>query len=114
MKMKTLLMALSGLFLASSLPAYAQVKIGVISSATGPTALVGIPQKNTVSLLPAKIGDLTVEYIALDDASDPTASVTAVKKLISEQNVDAIIGPSGSPNAMGASFSRSRHWARLK
>ncbi|PKO57828.1 MAG: branched-chain amino acid ABC transporter substrate-binding protein [Betaproteobacteria bacterium HGW-Betaproteobacteria-19] len=82
--------------------AFAQVKVGVIASSTGPTALVGIPQKNTVPLLPTKIGDLTVEYIALDDASDSTASVTAVKKLLSEQNVDAIIGPSGSPNAMGA------------
>ncbi|ANQ85182.1 ABC transporter substrate-binding protein [Azoarcus olearius] len=81
--------------------AFAQVKVGVIASATGPTALVGIPQKNTVPLLPTKVGDLTVEYISLDDASDSTASVTAVKKLISEQNVDAIIGPSGSPNAMG-------------
>ena len=80
--------------------AHAQVKIGVVSSATGPTALVGIPQKNTVPLLPTRIGDMSVEYIALDDGSDPTASVTAVKKLISEQNVDAIIGPSGSPNAM--------------
>ncbi|NMG43789.1 ABC transporter substrate-binding protein [Aromatoleum toluvorans] len=85
----------------ASQSALAQVKIGVVSSATGPTALVGIPQKNTVPLLPAKIGDLSVEYVPLDDASDPTASVTAVKKLISEQNVDAIIGPSGSPNAMG-------------
>jgi branched-chain amino acid transport system substrate-binding protein len=101
MKMHRIPMALSGLILAASMSAHAQVKIGVISSATGPTALVGIPQKNTVPLLPAKIGDLTVEYIPLDDASDPTASVTAVKKLISEQNVDAIIGPSGSPNAMG-------------
>ncbi|WP_026296164.1 ABC transporter substrate-binding protein [Aromatoleum toluclasticum] len=101
--MKTLgiRLALSGLVLAASLSAHAQLRIGVVSSATGPIALVGIPQKNTVQLLPAKIGELTVEYIALDDASDPTASVTAVKKLISEQNVDAIIGPSGSPNAMG-------------
>lgn len=82
--------------------AFAQVKVGVIASSTGPTALVGIPQKNTVPLLPTKVGDLTVEYITLDDASDSTASVTAVKKLLSEQKVDAIIGPSGSPNAMGA------------
>ncbi|MCB1899764.1 ABC transporter substrate-binding protein [Cognatazoarcus halotolerans] len=86
---------------AASASAFAQVKVGVVSSATGPTALVGIPQKNTVPLLPKKIGDLTVEYIALDDASDPTESVKAVKKLISEEKVDAIIGPSGSPNAMG-------------
>ncbi len=82
-------------------PAGAQVKVGVVTSATGPTALVGIPQKNTVALLPKKIGDLTVQYISLDDASDPTQSVTNFKKLISEEKVDAIIGPSGSPNAMG-------------
>ncbi len=81
--------------------AYAQVKIGVVSSSTGPTALVGISQKNTVPLLPTKIGNLTVEYFSRDDASDPTNSVTEIKKLISEQNIDALIGPSGSPNAMG-------------
>jgi branched-chain amino acid transport system substrate-binding protein len=44
----------------------------------------------------------TVTYISLDDASDPTASVLALKKLINEEKVDAIIGPSGSPAAMGA------------
>jgi len=81
--------------------AQAQVKVGVVSSATGPVAMVGIPQKNTVALLPKKVGDYTIDYIALDDGSDPTASVVAVRKLISEHNVDAIIGPSGSPNAMG-------------
>lgn len=81
--------------------AFAEVKIGVITSATGPIALVGIPQKNSVSLMPTKIGDQTVRYISLDDGSDPTASVKAFKKLIDEEHVDAIIGPSGSPNAMG-------------
>ena len=81
--------------------AMAQVKIGVIASTTGPTAVVGIPQKNTVALLPAKIGDLAVEYIVLDDASDPTQSVMNVKKLLAEQKIDALIGPSGSPNAVG-------------
>lgn len=81
--------------------AWAQVKVGVISSSTGPVAMVGIPQKNSVPLMPTKVGNLTVQYIPLDDGSDPTASVVAIKKLISEENVDAIIGPSGSPNAMG-------------
>jgi branched-chain amino acid transport system substrate-binding protein len=89
------------LALAGAFPAAAQVKIGVVTSATGPTAMVGIPQKNTVPLLPTKIGDLTVEYISLDDASDPTQTVTAFKKLITEEKVDAFIGPTGSPNAMG-------------
>lgn len=82
--------------------ALAQVKVGVIYSATGPTSLVGIPQKNTVPLLPTQVGDLGVEYIALDDASDSTETVKIVRKLLDEQKVDAIIGPTGSPNAMGA------------
>ena len=92
---------LSALALAASLSAQAQVKIGVITSATGPTAFVGIPQKNTVAMLPKKIGDTTIEYIAFDDASDSTQSVTLAKKLLTEYKIDALIGPSGSPNAMG-------------
>ncbi|RMX08798.1 ABC transporter substrate-binding protein [Corticibacter populi] len=80
--------------------AQAQVKVGVVTSSSGPIALVGIPQKNSVDLLPAKAGDLDIQYISLDDASNPTASVTAFKKLIGD-GVDAIIGPSGTPNAMG-------------
>ena len=82
-----------------SLGVQAQVKVGVVSSTSGPVALVGIPQKNTVELLPTKIGNLSVEYITLDDASNPTAAVTAFKKLIGD-GVDAIIGPSGTPAAM--------------
>lgn len=79
----------------------ADVKVGVITSSTGPLALVGLPQKNSTPLLPTQAGDQKVTYIPLDDGSDPTATVKALKKLISEENVDAIIGPSGSPNAMG-------------
>ncbi len=92
--------ALAIAFVATS--AQAQMKVGAIASATGPTAVVGIPQKNTAALLPKKIGDITVEYVVLDDASDPTQSVMNVKKLLSEAKIDALIGPSGSPNAVGA------------
>lgn len=95
--------AVSTLLLSGACAALAQadVKVGVITSSTGPIALVGLPQKNSVPLLPTQAGDQQVKYIALDDGSDPTATVKALKKLISEENVDAIIGPSGSPNAMG-------------
>jgi branched-chain amino acid transport system substrate-binding protein len=84
-----------------SASAQAQMKVGVIASTTGPTAVVGIPQKNTAALLPKKIGDITVEYIVLDDASDSTQSVLDVRKLLAESKIDALIGPSGSPNAVG-------------
>jgi branched-chain amino acid transport system substrate-binding protein len=100
MKTSTWIHAALALALAST-AATAQVKIGLIASTSGPTAVVGIPQKNTAALLPKKIGDLTIEYIVLDDASDPTQSVMDVKKLLSEYRIDALIGPSGSPNAVG-------------
>lgn len=87
--------------LCASMAAQADVKVGVVTSSTGPIALVGIPQKNSVALMPKKVGDQNITYISLDDSSDPTASVKAFKKLIDEEHVDAIIGPSGSPNAMG-------------
>jgi len=86
----------------ASVAAHAQMKVGVIASATGPTAVVGIPQKNTAALLPKQIGGVTVEYVVYDDASDSTQSVALVKRLLTEDKVDAIIGPSGSPNAMAS------------
>ena len=89
------------LLAALAFAAQAQMKVGVVSSATGPTSAVGIPQKNSAALLPKKIGTLDVEYFVYDDASDPTQTVTIFKKLLTEHKVDAIIGPSGSPNAMG-------------
>jgi branched-chain amino acid transport system substrate-binding protein len=101
MKITRIVGTLSALALAASLSAQAQVKIGVINSATGPTAFVGIPQKNAVAMLPKKVGDTNIEYIVFDDASDSTQSVTLAKKLLAESNIDALIGPSGSPNAMG-------------
>ena len=92
---------MSATLVAAFASATAQVKIGVIASATGPTAVIGIPQKNTAALLPKKIGDASIEYLVYDDASDSTQTVTLVRKLLSEHNIDALIGPSGSPNAMG-------------
>ena len=97
MMFKKLLLSTSLIAIATY--AQADITIGVVTSSSGPVAMVGIPQKNTVALLPKKIGNENVRYISLDDASDPTASVKAVEKLIKENKVDAIIGPSGSPNA---------------
>lgn len=92
--------ALGAILMTNMSVAFADIKIGVVSSSSGPVAMVGIPQKNTVALLPKTLGGQRVQYISIDDASDPTASVKAVTKLIKENNVDAIIGPSGSPNVM--------------
>jgi branched-chain amino acid transport system substrate-binding protein len=79
--------------------ALAQIRIGLMVSATGPTSAIGIPQKNTGDLLPRKIGDTTIEYFQLDDGGDTTRAVQNVKKLVQENNIDALIGPSTTPNA---------------
>ena len=79
--------------------AQGQVKIGLMVSATGPTSAIGIPQKNTAALLPTRIGDASVEYFQLEDGGDSTRAVQNAKKLIGENNVDALIGPSTTPNA---------------
>ena len=59
---------------ACSFSAYADINVGVSVSATGPAASLGIPEKNTISLLPASIGGQKVNYIVLDDGTDPTAA----------------------------------------
>ena len=80
--------------------AHAQVKIGVIVSATGPAASLGIPEKNTIAMCPKTIGGKNVDYIMQDDATDTTNAVQVAKKLTSESNVDAIIGTSTTPAAL--------------
>jgi len=91
------LAALAALVL--SAPAYAQIRIGLMVSATGPTSAIGIPQKNTGDILPKKIGGVDVEYLSLEDGGDTTRAVQNVKKLVQENNIDALIGPSTTPNA---------------
>jgi branched-chain amino acid transport system substrate-binding protein len=88
--------------LAAAFPAlaFAQVKIGLVLSLTGPAASLGIPARDTVALLPKQMGGQTVEYIVLDDASDTTQAEQDTKKLISENHVDAIIGSSITPNSL--------------
>ena len=85
---------------AVSSPGYAQIRIGVTISSTGPAASLGIPEKNTIELLPREIGGKKVEYIVLDDASDTTTTVTNTRKLITEDKVDAIIGSTTTPNSL--------------
>ena len=88
--------------LTAALPcaALAQVKIGVTLSTSGPAGSLGIPEKNTIALLPKTIAGQSIEYIVLDDASDSSAAVVNTRKFISENKVDAIIGSTTTPNTL--------------
>lgn len=84
----------------SASSALAQITIGVNISTTGPAAAIGAPTKNAMLLWPQEIAGQKVEYIILDDGSDPTNAVRNVRKLTAEQKVDVIVGPNTTPNAL--------------
>ena len=84
----------------SGTTAMAQIKIGVTISTTGPAASLGVPQKNSIALMPSEIGGQKVEYIVLDDGADSTRAVANTRKLIDENNIDALIGSSTTPASL--------------
>jgi len=81
-------------------PAKAQIKIGVTISTTGPAASLGVPQRNSIALMPTEIAGQKVEWIVLDDGADSTKAVANARKLIDENNVDALIGSSTTPASL--------------
>lgn len=78
-------------------PARADVVLGALLSLTGPGAGLGIPERNTIGLLPNTIAGEPVRWVVLDDATDATAAVRAARKMIDEEHVDAILGASATP-----------------
>ena len=49
---------------------------------------------------PLTLGRGLDQQLVLDDASDTTAAVRAARKLMDEAQVDAILGPSSTPNSL--------------
>ena len=79
---------------------HADIKVGVTLSSTGPAASLGIPEKNSVALLPTTIAGQKVEYIILDDASDTTTAVKNTRRLVDEDKVDIVVGSTITPNSL--------------
>ncbi|MGE0152434.1 MAG: ABC transporter substrate-binding protein [Reyranellaceae bacterium] len=97
MKMK-LLAAASALALLSA-PALAQnktVKIGFITTLSGPQAIIGNDMKNSVELaldhLGRKMGGVPVEVIYEDDAFKPDVGKQKSEKLVQQDKVDFVSG----------------------
>jgi branched-chain amino acid transport system substrate-binding protein len=94
---KTILAVLA---LLAAIGAHADIKIGVTLSTTGPAASLGIPERNSVALLPTTIAGQKIQYIVLDDASDTTTAVKNVRRLVTEDQVDAVVGSTITPNSL--------------
>lgn len=78
----------------------ADIKIGVTLCTTGPAASLGIPVKKGLELLPRTIAGENIQWIILDDATDPTAASKNARKLVSEENVDLLVGSNVTPNSL--------------
>ncbi|MCF6172497.1 MAG: ABC transporter substrate-binding protein [Campylobacteraceae bacterium] len=82
------------------------IKIGALVSATGPASFLGDPELKTLQHYVKKINGeggvngQKIELIAYDTGASPKKAVTFVKRLISQDKVVAIIGPSTTGETM--------------
>src|SRR5512141_2953482 len=95
---KALLVASTALLLAAG-PAIAQqksIKIGFVSTFSGPTAVIGNDMRNSFELaldhLGRKMGGMPVEVIYEDDQQKPEVGKQKTEKLIQSDKVDFISG----------------------
>ncbi len=78
------------------------VPVGVVFSLTEGAAVYGQSQEAAVRLAADELnaaGGVTYELVIEDDASDPSPGITAFEKLINQDGVSAIIGPTLSNTA---------------
>lgn len=99
MKRMTVVLAALAIVLSATV-AMAEITVGVVLSTTGPAASLGMPAKNSLAFAPKTIAGEKVRYVVYDDATDATNTVQSVKRLISEDKVDVIIGPSTTPTSL--------------
>ncbi|KQX39529.1 ABC transporter substrate-binding protein [Variovorax sp. Root434] len=99
----THILGATALTLATVQATAADLKIGFISSLSGPVAALGIPYEKGIRAAIAEHPEIAarkVQLIVLDDASDPTTAGRNARKLVTEDKVDVLIGTSGVPGAM--------------
>lgn len=99
--MKRSIFSLAVAIAAVSSSAFSQtpIKVGVSLALTGPAASVGVPEKNSILLAPKTIGTHPLQFIILDDSTDPTSARKNVEKLMSEDHVDLILGGANNTSA---------------
>jgi branched-chain amino acid transport system substrate-binding protein len=97
--MKKLLLAAAAALALGAVPALAQsksVKIGFVSTFSGPTAVIGNDMRNSFELaldhMGRKMGGLPVEVIYEDDQQKPEVGRQKTEKLIQSDKVDFISG----------------------
>lgn len=83
-----------------------EVRLGAFLSTTGVMSIMGEPEKKALEMLVEQAnaeGGLLgrkIRLIAYDDGSDPEKAATFAKRLIESDQVDLLIGGSGTPTSM--------------
>ncbi|WP_441636467.1 ABC transporter substrate-binding protein [Cupriavidus sp. YAF13] len=90
-------LAMAGL---AATPARADINVGVTLSLTGPAASLGMPAKRAIDLLPKEAAGQKLNFILLDDTSDPSVSVRNFRRLVDEHKVDVVMGSSVTPSTI--------------
>lgn len=99
---------LAGLTAGAAWSADKVYKIGAILAVTGPASFLGEPEKNTAEMVVDLINEQgginghRLELVLYDTEANESKTVVSAKKLISRDNVLAIIGPSTSGTSMAA------------
>jgi branched-chain amino acid transport system substrate-binding protein len=94
------------MLLASSPMAAEPIRIGALFSVTGPASFLGEPEKNTLEMLVKELNDAggikgtKVELVVYDTQGDATKAKQLVNKLIKNDKVVAIVGPSTTGDTM--------------
>jgi branched-chain amino acid transport system substrate-binding protein len=102
----SLLTVICSLFVAIAAHAAAPIKIGALFAVTGPAAFLGEPERNSAKMVVDEINAAggikgrKLELIAYDTAGDATKAVQLATKLIKDDKVVAIIGPSTTGETM--------------
>lgn len=95
--MKKGLLAAAAMCAMFATPTFAEtIKIGFVTSFTGPGAAIGNDMKNAVELalshIGNKMGDLDVEVIFADDGVNPEKGKQATEQLVLQDEVDIVAG----------------------
>lgn len=91
---------------ASSSAAESPIKIGSVISATGPASFLGDPEQKTLELYVEKINAAggvlgrKLELVIYDDASDANKANAFARRLILQDQVDALVGASTTGSTM--------------
>ena len=86
--------------LALSAAAHADINAGVIVSPTGAGASLGIPADNTIKRWPTEPAGQKVKLFVLNDAIDTTNAAQNATTLITDGQVEVIVGPSLTPTSL--------------